>query len=541
MKNHTNTLKLLAMLSLSLGYAGTAHATTGCNAVGWNERHGVTGCGLYYPAIHWMYEEGIASGDAATGKFFPERPINRAEFTKLVLLASGITNPPPCASAPFPDVPKDAWFAPYICSAKGKGIISGFPDGTFKPGIDVNFANGAKILAKTFHVPMNSDDADFDLSQNIWYRPYTLGLLKKRAVAPTVKSFAQSLTRGEMAEMLYRLATGNNAFDNPVQTEDGDYLGYGFGPYDLEQPLGLDVNETPDPPYVFSANERTETGIFSKKLTLKGFAFSHVLQAERCGASGLWEHCQPTFVDWSVGLYMVPTASFDPSIQSMGSTQRYFGGKAGNCVTLGIEGENTEYCIVPLAKNKTLVVIRDYIDAGFVLVPGATPLATSDAMYARIRKSLSFLEANIVETPLTFTSAYFTLSFQLPAEFEVLEGQNFIRIAQSPYYTREIGDDNAFFSLMRYDQRNTYESVLALYRKLLHYQKETMTTVDGSKFLTLRGDDWGRFEGDSAGKVTVVFFEKSWVEIIEKPANTQQNFDPQIIGNQILTSFKFSK
>lgn len=383
-----------------VGIIGAVHATTGCNAVGWDERHGVLGCELYYPAVHWLYGKGIAIGDADSGKFFPGRTINRAEFTKLVLLASGVKNPPDCATAPFPDVPKIAWFAPYICAAKDKGIISGFPDGTFKPAINVNFANGAKILAKTFNIPVDANDAnlwgqDFSDQPSVWYRPYTLGLLRKRAVAPTVREFTQSLTRGEMAEMLYRLMTGENYFDEPLSTGDGDYLGYGLGPYDLEQPLGIYLSASPDPPYVFANHEYSFQWLSKDTPPLKGYAFSHVLQQERCSLSGLWEHCKPTFADWSIQLYLTtsPIDALKKEIREMSAeTERYFGGKRGECFTAGVEGDYTEYCFVPLTQKKTFIVIREYIDTSVWGVVDAMPIEKSDAMYARIRKSIQFLE-----------------------------------------------------------------------------------------------------------------------------------------------------
>lgn len=151
-----------------------------------------------------------------------------------------------------------------------------------------------------------------------------------------------------------------------------------------------------------------------------------------------------------------------------------------------------------------------------------------------------------VPTPLPvshtpFHSAYFTLSFSIPSGFEVKEDKNYVAIAQSPYYTRDIGDDNAFMRLTRYDRYRTREGQIALYRKLLKNFQESHTMVDGSSFLTLKGDDWGRFEGDSAGKVVVVIFEASWLEIIERPANKDQNFDPVGIGGQILSTFRFFK
>ncbi len=142
---------------------------------------------------------------------------------------------------------------------------------------------------------------------------------------------------------------------------------------------------------------------------------------------------------------------------------------------------------------------------------------------------------------LPFKSSFFTLSFKTPSGFEVREDKNNILVAKSPYLTTDIGSDNAFFRLTRYDSNNTRESKLALYRKLLKNKQESTVSVDGSSFLILKGDDWGRFEGNGAGKVVVVFFDASWLEIIERPANSNQSFDPITIGNQILSTFKFTK
>lgn len=386
-------------LLLSLGLTGAAHATVGCNAVGWDQRHvDVTGCTLYYPAIQWLYDQGIAKGVKdktipGNSNYEPDRPVNRAEFTKLVLLASGSADPPPaCVASPFPDVPKSEWYAPYICAAKQRGIISGFPDGTFKPGVNINFANAAKILAKTFNVPMDTADTQFDTSQNIWYRVYTQALLKKGAVAESIASFAGFVTRGEMAEMLFRLKTGQTSFVTPRDEDSGD-LGMGFEPHILEFATGVWMDR-PDPPFIFLPSERVFTTPSRSRVRLQGFKFAHVLQQERCGASGSFEHCTPVFADWSVGLH---TTVVDPQILNEllledEITKRTFGDKTGTCSRLGIEGEYTELCIVPLAAKQTLVVTFDYIDTSFAYTdfPGITPISTVEALFERLRSSMQF-------------------------------------------------------------------------------------------------------------------------------------------------------
>lgn len=142
---------------------------------------------------------------------------------------------------------------------------------------------------------------------------------------------------------------------------------------------------------------------------------------------------------------------------------------------------------------------------------------------------------------LPFKSSYFTLSFKIPSGFEVKEAQNHILIAKSPYYTVDIGGDNSFLYLIRYDERNTRESILASYKKSLKNWKESQVIIDGSLFLAIKGTDIGGFEGDSAGRIIAVFFDASWLQIMERPANKDQDFDPIAIGNEILATFKFSK
>jgi len=72
---------------------------------------------------------------------------NRVEYLKIQLeLAfpkiSFKTKP---AKPPFPDVPVDAWYAPYVEFAKNAKIVQGYPDKTFKPEEVIDRAEAARI------------------------------------------------------------------------------------------------------------------------------------------------------------------------------------------------------------------------------------------------------------------------------------------------------------------------------------------------------------------------------------------------------------
>lgn len=144
-------------------------------------------------AINYMQSENIVQG-YNDGTFKPDQTINRAEFTKIIMEA--ITDKPLTDANCFSDV-KNEWFAPYVCNAKISNFIDGYADGSFKPAQEINFAEAAKIIVNTFGYPVGSD--------TIWYKPYVSALSEKSAIPTSIKNFDKKITRGDMAEMIYRL------------------------------------------------------------------------------------------------------------------------------------------------------------------------------------------------------------------------------------------------------------------------------------------------------------------------------------------------
>lgn len=178
-------------------------------------------------AIAYLIKKGIVSG-YPDGTFQPERAINRAEFTKIVIgsrfsllaIDGCLPSIPPALlfsrSLVFSDVARHQWFAKYACKAKVSGIVGGYPDGTFRPAVDINFAEAAKILAHSFYP---SVIAPADTSPSVWFEPFVRVLEYGRAIPPSIKSFDQILTRGEMAEMAYRLHADIRHLPSPAYDE----------------------------------------------------------------------------------------------------------------------------------------------------------------------------------------------------------------------------------------------------------------------------------------------------------------------------------
>ena len=98
----------------------------------------------YYPAILELQQQGIVQGNA-DGTLGGERSLNRAELVVIIFRAANIstlTSDKKC----FPDV-REEWFAPTVCAAFRLGIISGYPDGKFRPEREVTAGEAAKIQA----------------------------------------------------------------------------------------------------------------------------------------------------------------------------------------------------------------------------------------------------------------------------------------------------------------------------------------------------------------------------------------------------------
>lgn len=148
-------------------------------------------------AIVYVKAEGIVDG-YADGTFRPNQTINRAEFTKIILEATQERASCAAASKTFSDVQSDAWFSAYVCRGKELGVIGGYPDGTFRPGSTINFAEAAKIVAQAHRYSVTADAA-------VWYRGSVEALGERKAIPVSIDSFEKKLTRSEMAEMIWRL------------------------------------------------------------------------------------------------------------------------------------------------------------------------------------------------------------------------------------------------------------------------------------------------------------------------------------------------
>ncbi len=165
----------------------------------------------YQEAINILKDKGIVNG-YPDGTFRPLNTINRAEFLAILMnnLSEAIPEAPQDGCG-FTDVKSTHWFAKYVCFAKSHGFAKGYPDGTFRPGDPVNFVEALALTERVFGWQVVEDTQE-------WFRPYVIMAGENYIIPDSISTFGQKLMRQDMAELVVRM----------LKYQDGslaDYLG----------------------------------------------------------------------------------------------------------------------------------------------------------------------------------------------------------------------------------------------------------------------------------------------------------------------------
>jgi len=177
----------------------------------------------YFHAIDFLQEEGIVKGFQKNEETFfrPLQKVTRAESLKVLIISAGI--PTEKNTIPiFDDVPKNEWFAPFVNAASAREIVKGFADGKFHPSAQVSRAEFAKMVALSFG--MSVDEAT---AEEKWFEPFMRAGQEFNILSGEDPSPYESLSRGEMAEIIYRAKkVAENGF-----SEEYSFSGIGLASY----------------------------------------------------------------------------------------------------------------------------------------------------------------------------------------------------------------------------------------------------------------------------------------------------------------------
>ncbi len=108
----------------------------------------------FYQAVAYLEYYDILSG-YPDGTFRPEDPITRAEFAKL---AASFTSPVTSATVTFPDVETTHWARPDIATCVAKQWVVGFDDGTFRPQNNISRAQVVTLMNRMLNRKLKPED-----------------------------------------------------------------------------------------------------------------------------------------------------------------------------------------------------------------------------------------------------------------------------------------------------------------------------------------------------------------------------------------------
>ncbi len=179
----------------------------------------------YYNAIIVLRYQGLLKG-YEDNTFRPEQPLNRVEALKLVFEAAEITMNNGVAQAQFSDTEEMAWYSGYLNKAVFLEIVSGYADGTFKPGQSVNLVEFLKMLLLAQNVDLSKVNLNqlpyADVMPGQWYSKY-INYAKIHDLLHTGEDNlvypGEALTRARAADIIYRFRNRSVSDSNSNQQD----------------------------------------------------------------------------------------------------------------------------------------------------------------------------------------------------------------------------------------------------------------------------------------------------------------------------------
>jgi rare lipoprotein A len=181
----------------------------------------------YYVGVKYLKDLGLVQG-YPDGTFKPKQLVNRAEAMKILVgaikfdslnpverplvtlesTADATANLEP-GKCPFPDLDQQAWYFPYICEAYQNGVISGYPDGTFKPDQTIIKVEALKMDLLQSGISLQTDYTDNfdDISPDDWFWDYARIADETSIIVSDREGNlnpAENMTRGEFSMLVYR-------------------------------------------------------------------------------------------------------------------------------------------------------------------------------------------------------------------------------------------------------------------------------------------------------------------------------------------------
>jgi hypothetical protein len=171
------------------------------------------------PSSFWAYSDietlaarGIING-FPDGTFQPNADVTRAQFVKMLVLTVGLT--PGGGTAPFTDTPPSAWYAPFVSAAVQAGIVHGLSPTTFGPNATVTREQMAVMVARALKL---TKTATLHFRDDATIDPWALQGVEEAVAAGDIHGFPNGTfqplgptTRAQAATVLAEWLSGKAA------------------------------------------------------------------------------------------------------------------------------------------------------------------------------------------------------------------------------------------------------------------------------------------------------------------------------------------
>lgn len=150
-------------------------------------------------------------GGFPDGSFKPSADITRAQFAAIAVKALNL--PTGQKTSSFTDVPANYWAAPAISAVSNSGLVTGFPDGTFRPEDRITRAQALVVLSKALGNKATPNSTQLNRYSDSRAVPdWATESVSKAANANIIVNFPDSsridpnnlATRGEVAGLMYQ-------------------------------------------------------------------------------------------------------------------------------------------------------------------------------------------------------------------------------------------------------------------------------------------------------------------------------------------------
>lgn len=170
--------------------------------------------------IDFVYNRGIVQG-YPDGTYLPNKTLNRAELLKVIVAANNSESAYNAyeGATCFDDMDGSQWYTKYVCFGKAQGIVEGYEDGTFRPEQEVNFVEALKIMLVGMNINLTSSNA------SPWYMQYYETADAKYLVpGELANDYTSDFSRAQAAEVIKRMISLNaDIVQPPLYESEGGY------------------------------------------------------------------------------------------------------------------------------------------------------------------------------------------------------------------------------------------------------------------------------------------------------------------------------